>query len=123
MSEISNLTKEEAVRFLTQIIADGQLQKGIEGMEEDLESAIRVALAHLGNGDTNKVATAVEAIFQMYRRNDVTDKSYRNAARFILSVVDEVPVRYESYEETAENDRLQGFNLAQFNQNKEEQSE
>lgn len=98
MSEITNFTKDEAVEFLQKVINNGLLHKGIEGMEEDLESAIRVCLAHLSTDDSSKVAIAVEAIFQMYRRGNVADKSYRNAARFILSSVDGVPTRYESYD-------------------------
>ena len=106
MSDIANLTKSEAVEFLTKVINEGLLYKGDLGDQaQPLESAIRIAIAHLSDGETTKVATAVEAIFQMYRRNDTADKAYRNAARFILSVVDGVPSRYEFYS-NAEDDRL-----------------
>ena len=103
---ISNLTKAEAIEFLTDVIAENKLSGDVSEIKEDLESAIRVALAHLRDDDTNKLATAVEAIFQMYRRNDIADKSYRNAARFILSSVDGVPNRYETYDSNDEDFRL-----------------
>jgi len=107
MNDISNLTKPEAVEFLTYVICNNVLDSELtEAVKANLESAIRVAIAHLSEDDTNKVATAVEAIFQMYRRNDVADKSYRNAARFILSAVDGVPNRYEMYDCTKEDTRL-----------------
>ncbi len=99
MTNISNMDKEHAINFLRRVIIENKLSGDISSIREDLESAIRVAIAHLTNEETNKVATAVEAIFQMYKRNDIADKSYRNAARFILSVVDDVPNRYESYDD------------------------
>ena len=98
---ISNLNKNEAIAFLNKVINKGLLSGDISEIREDLESAIRVALAHLEDGETSKLGIAVESIFQMYKRSSVADKSYRNAARFILSVVDNVPVRYESYESDA----------------------
>lgn len=106
MNNLSNLTKEEAVEFLIKVIATGALKGDISDIREDLETAIRIAIGHLTEGDTNKVATAIDAIFQMYRRNDVADKSYRNAARFILSAIDGVPNRYETYECYKEDTRL-----------------
>lgn len=101
MDTITNLNKDEAVEFLRKVINENMLSGDISGIKEPLESAIRIAIAHLSNNDTNKMATAIDGIFQMYKRNNSIDKSYRNAARFILSVVNNVPVRYEGYETDA----------------------
>ena len=100
MSEITNFSKEEAIDFLDRVVNDHLLFGEIDDeLREDLETAIRIAIAHLKENDTNDVATAIDCIFQMYRRKNDIDKAYRNAARFILSVVDNVPSRYESYDD------------------------
>ena len=100
---ISNLTKKEAVEFLTEVISNHELYNGgIEGKEDKLETAIRVCITHLKEGESSALGTAVDAIFQMYKRDNNIDKSYRNSARFILSQVYDVPPRYESYDEDAQ---------------------
>lgn len=99
---ISNLTKEEAIQFLTKVISNHELYDGkIAGQEDKLETAIRVCITHLKEGESNTLGTAVDAIFQMYKRDSNIDKSYRNSARFILSQVYDVPPRYERYDEDA----------------------
>ena len=100
--KLSNLTKEDSIKFIEQILNDKTLNnEDISSIREDLESALRVALAHLKavSPDDKTLGNAVDAIFQMYKRDNNIDKSYRNAARFILSVVNDVPVRYEECEE------------------------
>lgn len=100
--KLSNLTKEDSIKFIEYILNNGILDhEDISDIREDLESALRVALAHLKavSPDDKTLGNAVDAIFQMYKRDNNIDKSYRNAARFILSAVNDVPVRYEECEE------------------------
>lgn len=100
--QLSNLTKDESIKFIEEVLNSGALDRDdISDIREDLESALRVALAHLKTVSPNDktLGNAVDAIFQMYRRDNNIDKSYRNAARFILSTLDDVPVRYEECEE------------------------
>ncbi len=98
---IHNAVKSEIIDTIRQAINERWIYK--ESLSDDererLETALRVALGHLDEGDTTKLGTAVNAIFEMYRRNDVIDESYRNAARFILGAVDGVPTRYERHDD------------------------
>lgn len=105
MSDLVNITKDEALKVIGQAVSEDWINNPdkLEANKGRFETALRIALAHLAMGETTDVGTAVDAIFEMYRRNNSVDKSYRNAARFILSIVDKVPARYESYDDEDAN--------------------
>lgn len=95
---IKNLTKDNSLEIIHEAIKEHWLfEDDLGPHREELETALRIVYAHLKQGETTPLGTAVDCIFEMYRRDDDVDKSYRNAARFILSAVNGVPARYEAY--------------------------
>lgn len=87
-----NITRSEVISILKDV-ANGNITK-LDS--EKVEEAAQFAIQYIDNNELeDTLKGALDSIFEMYRRDDEVDKSYRNAARFIKSSVLNEEVEYE----------------------------